>query len=89
MQSRYDNIAVVYTDRRGEAVRGRELRPNPSWAFNFTRYAVREGDRIDIIADSVYGDPEMWYLIADANPDVLDWFQVSPGLTLRIPYVLA
>ncbi|MDX2298430.1 MAG: LysM domain-containing protein [Xanthomonadaceae bacterium] len=49
-------------------------------------YQVREGDRLDALANRFFHDPRKWWLIADANPDVLTPEQLLvPGRQLRIP----
>jgi nucleoid-associated protein YgaU len=49
-------------------------------------YQVRAGDRLDALAFKFYRDPRKWWLIADANPDVLTLEQLlEPGRLLRIP----
>lgn len=49
-------------------------------------YQVREGDRLDALATRFFHDPRKWWLIADANPDVLTPEQLLvPGRQLRIP----
>ena len=47
------------------------------------RVVTEIGDRLDIIANQFYGDPSLWYLIADANN--LNLINVKAGLRLRIP----
>ena len=47
-------------------------------------YVITEmGDRLDTLANQYYGDPMLWYLIADANN--LNLLNVKPGTRLRIP----
>lgn len=49
-------------------------------------YQVRAGDRLDALAFKFYRDARKWWLIADANPDVLTLEQLlEPGRLLRIP----
>ena len=49
-------------------------------------YTVREGDRLDLLAHKFVLDPRKWWLIADANPDVLTLEEMLvPGRPLRIP----
>jgi nucleoid-associated protein YgaU len=49
-------------------------------------YQVREGDRLDLLAWRFFHDPRKWWLIADANPDVLDPAELlQPGRSIRIP----
>ena len=66
--------------------------------FRYTEYRVTEGDRVDTIANDFYGDARLWWIIANANPEILDWFNMdvpahegvpftgmTPGYVLRIP----
>lgn len=61
--------------------------PTPYWVFDFTFYQVSSADRMDKIAFHIYGDGSMWWHIADANPEILDWWDVPAGTILRIPRV--
>lgn len=55
--------------------------------LNPTVYIVNQGDSLERIAQTVWGDPGMWYLIADANG--LDSNKpLLTGDTLRIPNVV-
>jgi nucleoid-associated protein YgaU len=44
------------------------------------------GDRLDLIAYSYYGDPELWWVISIANNNITkgSMFPI-PGTQLRIP----
>lgn len=53
--------------------------------FGFTLYTVVEGDRLDMLAAQVYGDPELWWIIARANPEVFYPEDLDYGVILRIP----
>jgi len=46
-----------------------------------------EGDRLDLMADQFYTDTRLWWIISQANPDVLrrDSYSVPSGLEIRIP----
>ncbi len=47
---------------------------------------LRYGTRLDMIAQTVYGDPTLWWVIADANIVPDDYYDdLPPGTTLRIP----
>lgn len=49
-------------------------------------YQVRQGDRLDTLANKFFRDPRKWWLIADANPELLTPEQLLvPGRQLRIP----
>lgn len=54
--------------------------------FQFDIYVSKEGDRLDNIANDVYDDPEMWWIIARANPEVFYPEDIPQGTILRIPY---
>ena len=45
------------------------------------------GDRLDILAEKMYKDVTLWWIIAIANPDTVrrDSLVVKGGLELRIP----
>lgn len=53
--------------------------------FNFTYHQVSVLDSVDGLAHSYYGDGTLWWRIADANPEILDWFDLPVGAVLRIP----
>jgi len=54
-------------------------------ASSFIYYTVVEGDRFDLIAAKIYGVPNSWWRIADANPEV--WYpeNLVVGSIIRIP----
>jgi nucleoid-associated protein YgaU len=84
--SRYRRVADAgFVDGFGHFVKvklTRELEPTELAMV----YQVREGDRLDALAYKFFQDPRKWWLIADANPDVLAPEQLLvPGRQLRIP----
>lgn len=44
-----------------------------------------EGDRYDLLAQSFYGDINLWWVIAVANTATMDNLAIDPGLQIRIP----
>jgi nucleoid-associated protein YgaU len=49
-------------------------------------YTVVSGDSLSKIAKKVYGDPNHWRRIFDANQDqIKDPDEIFPGQTLKIP----
>ena len=84
--SRYRRVADAdFVDGFGRTTklkRTRELAPTELAIV----YQVREGDRLDTLAYRFFQDPRKWWLIADANADVLAPEQLLvPGRQLRIP----
>lgn len=45
----------------------RHVMPRPG----YVRHMVREGDRLDRLAQDYFGDPRLWWVIAEANPGLL------------------
>ncbi len=45
------------------------------------------GDRLESLATTYYRDPEAWWIIAQANPEIEDIQNVPAGTVLRIPNV--
>lgn len=43
------------------------------------------GDRIDLIAYQYYGDPQLWWVIMDANPRYMTPWDIKIGDSLYIP----
>lgn len=85
-RSRYTSsvISVVEDPSRGSVITV-EPREQETQVFNFTYLVLEMEDRLDLIAYRVYGDATLWWRIADANPEILDWAEVQPGTVLRIP----
>jgi hypothetical protein len=50
-----------------------------------TTYVMQEGDRYDEIANRLFGDPQLWWIIADLNPEYLYPDAVPAGSVIRLP----
>ncbi len=89
LNSRYANSTLLsaFDARKGvqdQAVY-RKFTSNPA-RQRYTAYAWVEGDRIDIIAARFFSDPTQYWRILDANPQVEDASELTPGTTIRIPH---
>lgn len=51
----------------------------------FRLYMVQPEDRWDTLAVKHLGDPQLWWRIADMNPELFDPRALRPGLTIRVP----
>jgi hypothetical protein len=88
--SRYRaNPAVAGPDARGRITLAQGSRPLPTVTGTF-RHVLRDGDRVDQLAELYYGDPLLWWQICDANPEFLSpWALlgqdpvVTAGFTIR------
>jgi nucleoid-associated protein YgaU len=88
LTSRYYGAAVnTFTAPDGTQIPyiGRRLLPDPASFTAIAQYTVVAGDRPDLVAFRLLGDPGQWWQIADANP-VLDPRELTaePGQKIRI-----
>lgn len=84
--SRYVRVPdAAFTDDDGRSTPLKRTR-EPAPTELALVYQVRSGDRLDALAVKFYRDPRKWWLIADANTDVLALEQLlEPGRMLNIP----
>jgi hypothetical protein len=52
--------------------------------INYFEYAWVEGDRLDLVSQEFYKNPNLWWFILDKNPEIKDPNNISPGTILRI-----
>lgn len=85
--SRYENETVIRViDWQGLANPAIYVRPNIDAAsFPYQIYMVQQGDRLDNLAYAFYNNPELWFEIARANPEVFYPDDLPEGTLLRIP----
>ena len=51
----------------------------------YTVYTVRDGDTLDLLATNMYGDPTLYWRIADMNPHIAFPDLLQVGDVLRLP----
>lgn len=51
----------------------------------YTVYTVKDGDSLDLLATTLYGDPTLWWRIADMNPHIAFPDLIKVGDVLRLP----
>ena len=83
--SRYNNVPVTIVDTPQGKRQVLGIEPAQERSFEFTYYQVQEEETVDGIAHDEFGDGSLWWLIANANPEILDWHVLAPGTILRIP----
>ncbi|WP_019629584.1 hypothetical protein [Actinomadura atramentaria] len=82
--SRYYGANVVPVEVNGQ-VRN-TMYPGEQGPFVFSYTKVLLGPRrLDQLAYEVYGDDQQWWRIADANPEIVDFFDLPPDTELRVP----
>lgn len=83
--SRYTSAVIQTVDGPDGPRREMRVRFPRSRQVSYTYYRVVAGDRIDTIAASFYGDGTLWWMIADANPEIIDWLDLAVGEIIRVP----
>ncbi len=86
-KSRYSNSVLVTETVGGKDVVYITPSAPTAYTFRYVYYVVNGSDRIDDIANAYFSDPTQWYLIGDANPQIMNWFNLTPGTIIRIPQV--
>ena len=61
------------------------LRTVPAQTGLYTLYVWKAGDRPDIVASRLLGNPALWWSIFDVNPEIINPLDVPPGTYVRIP----
>jgi hypothetical protein len=56
-----------------------------SESSSFFYYTWSQKDRIDLIANEFLGDPSLWWIIMDYNPEISNPLDIPLGTILRIP----
>jgi hypothetical protein len=86
LDSRYaDGILFLAQEPKSNTNLMTVFRNFPTYNIDYYWYEVTENDRIENIATKTMGDPDLWWQIMDINPEVLNPFNLEPGLQLRIP----
>lgn len=85
--SRYENESVQsLKDQQTGSVRDvvfatREVLPSDGFRYHLWA----ETDRIDRVTQEYLFDADRWWEVMDANPEILNPFDIAPGQVIRIP----
>jgi Phage Tail Protein X len=84
--SRYTKTPVITpTNAEGASPRVLDRRAAPE-APGALEHVVSEGERLDQIANRYFAEPKKYWLVLDANPEVLNPFELlAPGRRIKIP----
>ena len=82
---RYDKTITYKTSNNKPYYKGK-IYPDIPYLITDEYVITTEGDRLDTIAYSYYGDSELWWIISVANNNITQGsiFPI-PGTQLRIP----
>jgi len=84
--SRYERVGeYMAQDVRGNRNRVKRMRRIPQQPKKALTYIVKEGDRLDLLAYTYYGDPTKFWLICDANQAMFSPDLLVPGKRIIIP----
>ena len=82
---RYTNIPTKQSTN-GKTLKTTTKYPEIPLSFNDTYVYTTIGDRFDILAQTYYGNPSLWWVISIANPQLKQNSYYPPiGTQLRIP----
>ena len=84
---RYDEIdkKKSYNETRGRQLVSQKTSYYPAVAASDSDmyFITQYGDKLDVLADRFYGDPNLWWYIARINN--LNSMNLEPGVYIRIP----
>ena len=86
--SRYSRIKVIQNpkDNNGARFYSTTFYPRIPLSENDIYVLTGEKDRLDLLAQQFYGDPNLWWIIASANGELnKNSFHLPIGTQLRIP----
>jgi hypothetical protein len=83
--SRYAASTVVTVDVGGTSRQVIVPGVQAAYTFPYISHTMTADERVDTLAQIYYGDATLWWAIADGNPEIMDWSNVTPGTVLRIP----
>jgi hypothetical protein len=55
--------------------------------ISYYEHEYVDGERLDQISTQYYNKPDLWWLIADYNPQILDILNIPTGAILKVPRV--
>ena len=86
MKNRVKNITILRTPDKKRYYKALKY-PNIPLSINDIYVITTSGDRLDLLANQFYKDIRLWWIIANANPEIVrrDSFAIKPGLEIRIP----
>lgn len=84
--SRYASSTVVSLSKDGQVVNVIVPSKQTATTFTYVSHMVTDTDRLDHLAYQYYGDPTQWFIIANANPEIIDWSALVPGSIIRVPF---
>jgi hypothetical protein len=96
--SRYAQATVVTAQRTipglgvGTSAQKKDIAviipPQPAdTVIQYQLHQVAGHETVDLLAARFYSDPTLWWQIANANPEILNWSVLAVGQLIRIPVI--
>jgi hypothetical protein len=85
MINRYQNTKVTKTENEGNEIYVNSVYPDIPYSNSDVYVITTLGDRLDILANNIYGDTSLWWIISSANQLPGDSLTPPIGIQLRIP----
>ena len=87
--SRYEDSAVDFLalEPNGDAAPVIFYKFSELGLMTYSEYSWKSGDRLEALATKFYRNSEFWWIIAEANPEIIDIQNIPAGTVLRIPSV--
>ena len=86
--ARYSNIKIIEDPKENGGARfySTTKYPRIPLSENDIYVLTGKGDRLDLLADQFYGDPNLWWVISSANGELAqNSLNIPLGSQLRIP----
>jgi|HubBroStandDraft_2_1064218.scaffolds.fasta_scaffold2068661_1 hypothetical protein len=84
--SRYSNSTLTpATNLDGDDILAIVFTEPVNTSITYQNYVVTGSDTIDGLAYKIFGDGTLWWAIANLNPEILDFSELTTGQTIRIP----
>jgi len=84
-QSRYVQGTVVRVPDSSATYNLTVLRTIPALSSSYRLYTWNAGDRPDVVAYQLFGNPALWWAIFDMNPELIYPLGIPPGTVIRVP----
>lgn len=85
---RYEKFAEIIQVSQRKRRYSTMYYPTPERKSTDIFIIAKKNDRLDLLANTYYGDPRMWIMLAKANRLHSGTIRVPPGIRLRIPFPL-
>jgi hypothetical protein len=88
-QSRYYNSNVGYVRKSydGEYTPIVFYSPDSLATVTYRDHVYKQGERLEGLSYKYFNRPDLWWSIVEYNPEIKDFFNITPGTILRIPNV--